>query len=55
MYELIHDDFPPSAGWVRIRNHKRQSGLHRYRWMSGLPVDTPWHPHNPSAMPPNAR
>ena len=38
LYELLHDDFTLSSGWIRTRNSKRQVELHRYRWMSGLPV-----------------
>ena len=38
LYELIHDDFTHSTGWIRTRNHKRQVELQRYRWMHGLPV-----------------
>ena len=38
LYELIHDDFTHSTGWIRTRNHKRQVEQHRYRWMHGLPV-----------------
>ena len=37
-YELLHDDFLQSSGWIRTRNHKRQVELQRYRWMHGLPV-----------------
>ena len=38
LYELIHDDFTHSTGWIRTRNHKRQVEQHRYRWVHGLPV-----------------
>ena len=38
LYELMHDDFTHSSGWIRTRNHKRQVEQHRYRWVHGLPV-----------------
>ena len=38
LYELLHDDFIHSSGWIKARNHKQQVELQRYRWMHGVPV-----------------
>ena len=38
LYEVLHDDFIHSSGWIKARNHKQQVERHRYRWMNGVPV-----------------
>ena len=38
LYELLHDDFTHSSGWIRTRNRHKQVALQRFRWMHGLPV-----------------
>lgn len=38
LYELLHDDFIHSTGWLRTRNRKRQVERQRFRWMRGVPV-----------------
>ncbi len=38
LYEVLHDDFIHSSGWIKVRNHKQQVELQRYRWMHGVPV-----------------
>ncbi len=38
LYELSHDQFIRSTGWIKTRNRKQQVEHHRFRWMHGLPV-----------------
>ena len=38
MYELLHDDFIHSSGWIKTRNRHQRVELQRFRWMNGLPV-----------------
>ncbi len=38
LYELLHDDFIHSSGWIKTRNRHKRVELQRFRWMHGLPV-----------------
>ena len=38
LYELLHDDFMHSSGWIKTRNRHQQVERQRFRWMNGLPV-----------------
>lgn len=38
IYELLHDDFIHSSGWIKTRNRHQQVERQRFRWMNGLPV-----------------
>lgn len=38
IYELLHDDFIHSSGWLKTRNRHQQVERQRFRWMNGLPV-----------------
>ena len=38
LYELLHDQFIPSTGWLKTRNRKKQVERHRFRWMNGVAV-----------------
>ena len=38
IYELLHDDFIHSSGWIQTRNRHKQVERQRFRWMNGLPV-----------------
>ena len=38
IYELLHDDFIHSSGWLKTRNRHKQVERQRFRWMNGLPV-----------------
>lgn len=38
IYELLHDDFIHSSGWIQTRNRHQQVERQRFRWMNGLPV-----------------
>ena len=38
IYELLHDDFIHSSGWIKTRNRRKLVERQRFRWMNGLPV-----------------
>ena len=38
LYELLHDQFMRSTGWLKTRNRKKQVERHRFRWMNGVAV-----------------
>ena len=38
IYELLHDDFIHSSGWIKTRNREQQVERQRFRWMNGPPV-----------------
>lgn len=38
LYELLHDDFIHSSGWIKTRNRHKQVERQRFRWMNGLPI-----------------